>query len=126
MDIQFISTIAAAAVGFIAPYLGKAGDAVGEKLGEEIYNIVKSHFTHKPALQDALRDLEEAPDDSDLQAALRVQLKKLLKEDEAFALELQQVIRKAARTEAGSTIIQQVAGDGAKNFGQVFGDVTIN
>ena len=125
MDIQIISTIAAAAVGFIVPYLGKAGEAVGKMLGEDIYKAVKSHFSHKPGIQETLKDLEEAPDDPELQAILQTQLKRLLKEDEAFTLELQRMLKKEAQTEPGSTIIQQTAGDNAKLFGQVFGNVTI-
>jgi len=124
MDPQTISVIATTAVGVISPYLAKAGEVAAKKVGEDIYQALKAHFGKKPAAQEALADLEKAPDDGDLQAALRVQLKKLLAEDEAFAAQLQHLLQEAGETEAGATIIKQVAGDNAKQFGQVFGNVT--
>jgi len=86
---------------------------------------LKTRFAKRPAAHEALSDLEKSPDDADLQATLRVQLKKALEEDKAFAMELQELLRVAGATEAGATIIRQIAGDNAKQFGQVFGDVTI-
>ena len=80
-------------------------------------------LNNKPAVKEALVDLEDSPNNPDYQAALRVQLKKLLTEDEELAKELQQLLSQAEKTEAGSVIIQQTAGDNAKQFGQVFGDV---
>ena len=124
MDPQTISVIATTAVGFLSPYLAKAGEVAAKKVGEDIYQALKARFGVKPAAQEALTDLEKAPSDTDLQAALRVQLKKLLAEDEAFAAQLQQLLQKAGGTEAGATIIKQVAGDNAKQFGQVFGNIT--
>ena len=124
MDPQTISVIAATAVGFLSPYLAKASEAAAKKVGEDIYQALKARFDSKPAAQEALSDLERVPDDADHQAALRVQLKKVLTGDEAFATHLQRLLQEAGETEAGATIIQQVAGDNAKQFGQVFGDVT--
>ena len=124
MDPQTISVIATTAVGFLSPYLAKAGEVAAKKVGEDIYQALKARFSKKPAAQEALADLEKAPDDTDLQAALRIQLKKLLAEDEAFAAQLQHLLKEAAGTEAGVTIIKQVAGDNAKQFGQVFGNIT--
>lgn len=124
MDPQTISVIATTAVGFLSPYLAKAGEVAAKKVGEDIYQALKARFGKKPAAQEALADLEKAPSDTDLQAALRVQLKKLLVEDEAFAAQLQQLLQKAGGTEAGATIIKQVAGDNAKQFGQVFGNIS--
>lgn len=124
MDPQTISVIATTAVGFLSPYLAKAGEVAAKKVGEDIYQALKARFGKKPAAQEALADLEKAPSDTDLQAALRVQIKKLLVEDEAFAAQLQQLLQKTGGTEAGATIIKQVAGDNAKQFGQVFGNIT--
>jgi hypothetical protein len=124
MDSQTISVIATTTVGFLSTYLAKAGEAAAKKAGEDIYRSLKARFGKKPAAQEALTDLEKAPDDADLQAVVRVQLKKLLAEDEAFAAQLQRLLQKAGGTEAGAIIIQQVAGDNAKQFGQVFGNIT--
>lgn len=124
MDIQTISIIATSTIAFLSPYLVKVGETAAEKLGSEIYQMLKIRFAQKPGAQEALADLEKSPEDHDLQATLRVQLKKLLAEDEGFAIELQQLLKEVSKTESGSTIIKQVAGDNAKQFGQVFGDVT--
>jgi hypothetical protein len=124
MDPQTINVIAASAVGFLSPYLAKAGEAAARKVGEDVYQALTTHFSSKPAAQETLTDLEKAPDDADLQAALRVQLKKVLAEDETLATQLQRRLQEAEETEVGATIIQQTAGDNAKQFGQVFGDVT--
>jgi len=126
MDPQTISVIATTAVGFLAPYLAKAGEEAAKKVGEDVYKAIKTHFDKKPVAQEALADLEKAPSDADFQAALRVQLKKLLTADEAFAAELEALIQKSGKTEFGTTIIKQVAGDNAKQFGQVFGDITFD
>jgi hypothetical protein len=126
MDPATISAIAAAAVGFLSPYLAKAGEAVARKVGEDVYGAIKTSFEGKTVAQEALSDLEKSPNDTDLQAALRVQLRKLLAEDESFAAQLQGMLQEAGETEAGATIIQQVAGDDAKQFGQVFGNVTFS
>jgi hypothetical protein len=124
MDPQTISTIATTVVGILSAYLAKAGEAAAKKFGEDIYQVLKARLGKKPAAQEALADLEKAHDDTDLQAALRVQLKKLLAEDEAFAVQLQHMLQEVGGTEAGATIIKQIAGDNAKLFGLVFGNIT--
>ncbi len=125
MDAQSINVIAAAAVGILSPYLAKTGEVAAKELGEDLYNLLKARLGKKPAAQETLSDLEAAPEDPDLQATLRVQLKKLLAEDEEFADQLRGFLEKAGQTETGSIVIKQVAGDNAKQFGQVFGDITI-
>jgi hypothetical protein len=124
MDPQTLGVIASTAVGFLASLFSKASEAAAKQVGEAILPTLKSRFAKKPAAQEALADLEKTPNDSDLQAALRVQLKKLLEEDAAFAAQLQQLLQEAGKTEAGATIIKQVAGNNAKQFGQVFGNIT--
>jgi len=124
MDPQTISVIASTAIGFLASFLSKASEAAAKKAGEDILQTLKARFAKKPAAQEALTDLEKAPNDADLQVALRVQLRKLLEQDTAFAAHLQQLLQEAGKTETGATIIKQVAGNDAKQFGQVFGNIT--
>lgn len=124
MDSQTITVIATTAVGFLTPYLAKVGEAAAKKVGEDIYQALKNRFSKKPAAQEALTDLEKSPDDADLQAVLRVQLQKVLKDDEGLAQQLQNILQKAGKTKTGATTIQQIAGDNAQQFGQVFGDIT--
>ena len=124
MDPATISVLATTAVGFLSPYLAKTGEAVAKTIGEDVYQALKTRFSKRPIAEEALIDLVKVPQDADLQAMLRVQLRKLLEEDEAFALHLQQVLKEAESTEAGATIIKQMAGDKAKQFGQVFGNIS--
>jgi hypothetical protein len=126
MDPQILSVIATTAIGFLSSYLTKAGESAATKVGEDIYQRLKARFGNKPVPQNALVDLVHVPTDPDRQAALRVQLKKLLAEDVSFAAQLQDILKEAGKTQAGATIIQQVAGDNAKQFGQVFGNVTFD
>lgn len=55
-----------------------------KRLAEKIQQKTKA----KPALQEALTDAQNAPDDEDAIAALRLQLRKLLSEDQALAAEI--------------------------------------
>ncbi|MCP4984763.1 MAG: hypothetical protein GY928_01490 [Colwellia sp.] len=128
MDPQTITMIAQVTIGFLSPYFAKAGEAAAKKIGENIYSLLKDRFTKKATAQEALVDLQNAPDDPDLQAALRVQLKKLLKEDTVFAEKLQNLLEEVEKTAPGTTtnIIKMSAGDNAKQIGQVAGDVTFN
>ena len=57
----------------------------------------------KPAAQEAVQDVAKAPEDADAQAVLRLQLKKLLAEDEALAREVAQLWEEARA--AGVVII---------------------
>lgn len=123
MDPQTITVLTSTAVGILSSYLAKAGESAAKKIGEDIYDVLKGRFEKKPAAQEVLTDLEKSPEDTDIQGAMRIQLKKLLQEDEAFATQLQETLTKAGKTEAGATIIQQHAGDNATQIGQIYGDV---
>ena len=62
---------------------------------QKVYQFVKDRFG-KPAVVEALAEVEKAPDDADAQAALRLQIKKLLTEDAALKAELLPLIEAAA------------------------------
>ncbi len=115
-------TLSTAIVALLSPYLAEAGKAAAKKTGEaianatpKIYQAVKAKFNQKPAAVEALSDLKENPSDEDIQAAVRVQLKKLLAEDASFASQLQQLLEMAQSTDA-STVVN-VAGDGTAVVG---------
>lgn len=121
-------TIATVVVGFLAPYLTKSGEEIAKKIGEGIYEKLRSRFAKKPAARAALTDLEKAPTDENAQAAVRLQLNKILTEDEEFANELSSLIEKTGETEAGRIVITQIGGDNATMIGSIkvkSGDVTI-
>ena len=123
MDLQ----LAASAVSLLAPYLAKAGESASTKAGEGIYQYLKARFEKKPSANEALDDLEKKPTNVDRQAAVRVQLEKLLEADQAFAVELQQMLQSLSPSPNNSTIITQTANDHAVQIGQMLhGGVTTN
>ena len=124
MDSQTITVLATTAIAFLSSAFKSAGEESGKKIGEDIHQFLSSAFRKKPAAKEALADLKTAPDDADFQTALRVQLKKLLNEDPSFASQLQGMLKSAGETESGAAVIRQTAGDNARQFGQVFGDVS--
>ncbi len=99
MDIQ---TLAQQVTPFLAPFLPyllkageKAAEEAGKKFGADAWERAKALWTKlrpkveaKPTAHEAVQDVAAAPDDPDTQAALRLQLKKLLAEDEALAAEV--------------------------------------
>ena len=100
------------AVTYTAGLLGKAAGKVADKLGGAIGNKLLSLLRGNPKTREALDDLGAAPGDEDLQAALRVQLKKAVREDDALREELAAIMGEAVQ--AGWTVTQTatVTGDG--------------
>jgi len=108
-----LTTLAPNLVTFLAPflpYLLKAGEKaveeVSEKFGAEAWERAKTLWgtlRGKPDIESAAQDVAAMPDDPDAQAALRLQLKKLLAADEALAAELARLWQEAEA--AGVTVI---------------------
>jgi len=103
-------------VAFLAPflpYLVKAGEGAAKEAGKKftgeaweraqgLWNKLRPKVEEKPAAQEVVQDLAKDPNDRDLQAALRVQLKKLLSEDQDLAQEISALFAEAK--EAGVTV----------------------
>ena len=127
MDPATLGMISSTAVTLIVNFLTKAGEDFGKEAGGEVVDMLKSRFAKKPetrpAAQEALADLEQNPDNKDLHGQMRIQLEKLLKEDDELKNQLVKLLEKAKPANANTTIINQTAGDNAKQFGQVTGDV---
>ena len=81
------------------PYLLKAGEKAaeeaGKKLGGDAWEKAKALWDTlcptikaKPAAQEAAQDVAASPQDEDAQAALRLQIKKILTKDRALAAEV--------------------------------------
>ena len=117
MDIQ---TLAQQAVAFLAPflpYLLKAGEKAAKEAGKEfgadawerartLWGRLRPKIEAKPAAQEAAGDVAANPQDADAQAALRLQLKKMLTEDETLARQVQRVLKNKA--------VQQVIASGER------------
>jgi hypothetical protein len=113
MDISLAHSLTTYLVPFL-PYLVKAGEGAagetGKKLAGEAWDVAKALWAKlwpkvegKPAALEAAKDAAESPDDTDLQAALRVQLNKLLTEDQTLAAEIEQLMAKT-KTAGGSQV----------------------
>jgi hypothetical protein len=129
------------------PFLLKLGTTAAEsaanQFGEDAWSKAKSVWARlrppveaKAAANEAATDLAQAPDDEDLQAAFRVQVKKLLERDAELAAALEAILAADAPDGTpGLQIVQTVTGDrtqvigqvtGGTVFGTVTGDITLN
>jgi hypothetical protein len=99
MDIGALASSLTTALVPLLPYLLKAGEKAAEETGKAVagqsLEWAKSLWTKlKPKVESnsealaAAQEVAEAPKDADLQAVLRVQLKKLLTEDQSLAEEV--------------------------------------
>ena len=114
-----VTTTATALQPFWPAFATKAAETVGAQVPAAIGKVwaaIKERFDKKPSAKEALLDLLKNPDDADLQAAFRVQLKKVLEEDDAFAGDLQrrlesagaQITYSATQTGTGNVSVQGV------------------
>jgi hypothetical protein len=103
-------------VQFLAPFLPylvkgvklagqEAAKALGKKVGEQsldqakaLWEKLRPKVEARPPALEAVQDAAEHPDDEDALAALRLQLKKLLAEDEPLAQELARLLQQAQGT----------------------------
>jgi hypothetical protein len=126
-----VTLLAQNIVTFLAPFLPylvkvgeKAAEEAGKKLGGEAWEQAKALWGKlrpkveaRPAAKEAVQDAAAAPDNADAQAALRLQLKKLLDEDVSLAEELACLLSEAKK--AGVTVIAS----GERSVG-ISGDVS--
>jgi hypothetical protein len=105
-------TIATTVVAFLSPYFVEGGKAAAKKVGKKLVTAIERRFKGKPSAEEALTDVKDNPQDEDFQAALRVQLKKAMKDDDKFAAELAELLEEA-KTEAPATYNAAVYGSGA-------------
>lgn len=122
----------AALTAFLAPFLPtlvKAGEQVVERAAsaasdeaftyaKALWERLKGKVGERPAAQEAAEDVASRPDDEDALAALRLQLRKLLEEDEELAGELAGIWKKA---EAANVVRVTASGERSVAVG---GDVT--
>ncbi len=88
------------------------GESVGQKVAAVVGRVVnKVHG--KPTATEAVQDVAKAPDDADAQAALRLQLKKLMEEDDTFAQDLKRLLEEAKPEAERAGISIVVSGSGA-------------
>jgi hypothetical protein len=128
-------------VTFLTPFLpallnisSKVFDGALEELGADALHKAKSlcatlapKLTAKPTAQEAISDLAAAPDNPDLQAALRVQLQKLLAQDPTLAETLAAILNEPGTDGTpGTQIVQKVIGNRNQVIGQNHGTAIMN
>jgi hypothetical protein len=141
MDPATTSAVVSTVLSVLIPYLQKAGDKFAEEIGKSIpenvgklYDAIKQRFSKKPIALETMDDLEKKPNDPDLQAALRVQLRKLLDEDAAFAEELRALLSQGSgisisQTGSGSVATNEGVSAGEQGLavkGDIEGNITMN
>jgi hypothetical protein len=118
IDIAGVAGQAVAALAPALPYLlGRAVDEAGKEFGKDAWTTIQKlwddlrpRIEARPAANEAAQDVADHPDDVDAQAALRLQLKKMLAEDSALGLEVARVL---AEREASESIRVTASGDGS-------------
>lgn len=132
MDITQLAQLLTTTLIPFLPYLMKAGEKASETLGEKLggggwdlakslWDRLQSKFESKPLALEAAKEAAASPDDEDMQATFRGQLKKLLAEDESLARELSKLLDEAKA--AGMNVVQS----GDRNVyvgGAVTGNIT--
>ena len=78
---------------------------VGWKAARAMWQKLRLRLEAKAAGREALADLASYPNDEDYQAALRVQIKKLLKQDVALKRELEVLLQSAGQVSGGSVAV---------------------
>ncbi|HKV08773.1 MAG TPA: SUMF1/EgtB/PvdO family nonheme iron enzyme [Thermoanaerobaculia bacterium] len=121
MDLPNIPELASELARFLGPslpYLVETGKKAGEKVAgeaalagaKEVWKKLRGKVEEKPEATEAVRDLAEDPEDADLQAAVRVQLKKILAADLGLAGELAAFFQ-TVKIEGSGNAVAQVRGD---------------
>ena len=114
LDITVLASALTSLLSPALPYLVKFGEQAGTEASKKIsldaweqaktlWNELRPRFEKKPAAQEAANDVADDPSSEDAQAALRLQLKKLLVEDSDFALELAKILE--SKTAAPGAVI---------------------
>ncbi len=110
--------------GLLAPFLGsllkigtqagaQAAEAIGSEAGQlatRVWERLGGKVENKPAAKEAAEDVAAQPDDQDAQAALRVQIRKILEEDaelqQALAAILEEGKQAGVIADRGGVVIQ--------------------
>jgi hypothetical protein len=108
----------------LAPFLGsllqigkQAGTQAAEALGTEagqlatkVWERISGKVEAKPAAKEAVEDVAAQPDDVDAQAALRIQIRKILEEDGTLQQELAALVEEGKQAgviaDRGGVVIQ--------------------
>jgi hypothetical protein len=130
MEITTLTASIAPFLPFLLNFDDKTPESAAFSKAQDIWKIVGSKIAAKATAQEAAIDLAKNPNDKDLQATLRVQLKKLLDQDAELSKAIEQIL--PADTPQSTTpdkIQQNVTGNNNQviatvSGGNVFGNIT--
>lgn len=104
---------------------GKFGEASWAK-AQAVWDKLRPKVEAKESAKEAALDVANAPEDEDFQVALRVQLKKLLAQDESLANAIAQILQADGLDGTpGTQNVQNVTGDCNQVIAQVTGGQVI-
>lgn len=130
MDIGAMASSLTTALVPLLPYLLKAGEKAAEETGKAVagqsmewgkslWSKLKPKVEAKPAALEAAQDVAHAPENRDLQAAFRVQLTKLLTEDQSLAEEVSRLLEQGKAAGVNVTVSGErnvvIGGDASGN-----------
>ena len=111
---------------FLAPFLpvllqltAEGAASRDRDTAQAIWQKLQPQVAARPSAQEAADDVAHHPDDPDAQAALRLQLKKILEADPALAGAIDQLMQQASTS--GTRITQTVTGNNNQAIGQMTG-----
>jgi hypothetical protein len=131
MDPAAIPGLANAIFEVLRPYLATMGTGAAAEAGKQLpgaarklWRALHRRAAKKPAAAEAIEDVQADPDDADLQAALRAQIKKLLQNDPGFADQAAALVGSLGVTIGGDVRIQTGgARADARGSGSTVGDI---
>jgi hypothetical protein len=80
------------------------------EIAQALWKQLGSKLGERPAASEAVHDAAASPDDADAQAALRVQLRKLLAEDTDLAGQLTRILEESQPHQSVTTVTASGAG----------------
>ncbi len=132
MDVVLLTKFLAPFLPFLMNVGNKVFDGAVAKAGEDAWDKAKAVWAKlqpkvetKPAALEAAADVAKAPDDEDLRVALRVQLKKLLEQDELLAQEIARIMQENTQDNSGDKVVQNVTGENNQTLGSVQGSKVV-
>ncbi len=112
MDVSILTAFLAPFLPYLLKIGEKAAEGVGEKIGGDAWEKAKALWAKlspkvvaKAAAEEAAKDVANDPKDTDAQAALRLQLKKLLNQDPTLASDIARLFEEAKQTGSVTNVI---------------------
>lgn len=102
--------IISTAVGFMVASVTKVGEGFAQKVGEELYEVVKKKVKNDKQGQRILSDFEKKPDW--YQTALIGFLKEKAESDKSFGNEIKSIVEKNTQSQDNARITQNATGTG--------------